>query len=96
MQITYDDLTVKCEKENNEPGLASVKSTTKPMAFGNIVFGGVIGAAIDVGSGAGYDYPTLISVLMGETSTVPAPSTVAPEAANSAGNASTNTPMAQK
>lgn len=64
---SYDDLNVKCEKDGVEPGLASVKSSTKAMAFGNILFGGVIGAAVDAGSGAAYDYPTLISVILGES-----------------------------
>lgn len=68
----YDDMKVRCEKENSEPGLATVKSVTKPMAFGNIIFGGVIGAAIDTGSGAAYDYPPLISVIMGETTNIEA------------------------
>jgi hypothetical protein len=63
----FDNLAVKCEKDGIAPGLASVKSGTKAMAFGNILFGGVIGAAVDVGSGAAYDYPTLISVDMGDT-----------------------------
>lgn len=65
----YDDINVKCEKEGMQPGMAAVKSSTKPMAFGNILFGGVIGAAVDAGSGAAYDYPTLISVIMGESVT---------------------------
>lgn len=92
----YDDMTVKCEKENIEPGLAAIKSTTKAMAFGNIIFGGVIGAAIDAGSGAAYDYPTLISIIMGETPVVPGGS--APSAAVSAPAAtlSSSAPIAQK
>lgn len=78
----YDDLNVKCEKDGMQPGLTNVKSSTKPMAFGNIIFGGVIGAAVDAGSGAAYDYPTLISVIMGEAVTQGAAQTAAaPEAA---------------
>lgn len=64
---SFEDLLVNCEKENQMPGLASVKSSTKAMAFGNIIFGGVIGAGVDVATGAAYDYPTMITVLMGET-----------------------------
>ncbi len=75
----YDDLNVRCEKAGMEPGLAAVKSSTKAMAFGNLVFGGVIGAAVDAGSGAAYDYPTLITVMMGVTTSVQAPA--APQAA---------------
>ncbi|MDP1645404.1 MAG: hypothetical protein Q8L71_07870 [Thiobacillus sp.] len=72
---SYDDLLINCEKENQEPGLASVKSSTKAMAFGNIIFGGVIGAGVDVATGAAYDYPTMITVLMGDKITVEPPST---------------------
>jgi hypothetical protein len=32
------------------------------LAFGNILFGGLIGAAVDVGTGAAYDYPSPIIV----------------------------------
>ena len=70
---SYEDLLINCEKENQEPGLASVKSSTKAMAFGNIIFGGVIGAGVDVASGAAYDYPTMITVLMGEKVNIDAP-----------------------
>ena len=69
----YDDLAVKCEKDGLPAGVTAVKSSTKPMAFGNIIFGGVIGAAIDAGSGAAYDYPTLITVLMEEISNLVTP-----------------------
>jgi hypothetical protein len=70
---SYDDMIVNCEKDGQEPGIANVKSSTKAMAFGNIIFGGIIGAGVDVASGAAYDYPTLFTVTMGEKSTVDAP-----------------------
>lgn len=60
----YDDLVVKCTKDGFTPGMASAKSTTKSMAFGNVIFGGVIGGAVDVSTGAAYDYPSLITVQM--------------------------------
>lgn len=53
--------------------MASVKSSTKAMAFGNIIFGGVIGAGVDVATGAAYDYPTMITVLMGDRITIEPP-----------------------
>lgn len=65
---SYDDLIVRCEKEPHEPGLVTVKSSTKGMAFGNILFGGIVGGAVDVASGAAYDYPSLITVEMGQAS----------------------------
>ena len=81
----YGDLAVKCEKDNVAPGLAAVKSSTKGMAFGNILFGGFIGAAVDAGSGAAYDYPSLITILMGENTQVPA-TPVSAQAASQASN----------
>lgn len=71
---SYENLLVNCEKADQAPGLASIKSSTKGMAFGNILFGGVIGAGVDIASGAAYDYPTMITVLMGGNVTVDAPS----------------------
>lgn len=62
---SYEDLNVRCEKEGFQPGITAAKSTTKGMAFGNILFGGIIGAAVDAGSGAAYDYPGLIKVELG-------------------------------
>ncbi|WP_294248968.1 hypothetical protein [Propionivibrio sp.] len=73
VQRSYEELGVTCEKEALEPGLASVKSTTKAMAFGNILFGGIIGAGVDIGTGAAYDYPSLITVIMGESHTIATP-----------------------
>jgi hypothetical protein len=35
--------------------------------FGNIIFGGGIGAIIDHSNGTGYDYPNQIPVRMGES-----------------------------
>jgi hypothetical protein len=64
---SMEDIAVRCEKESTQPGIASVKSSTKGMAFGNILFGGVIGAGVDVASGAAFDYPPLITVEMGES-----------------------------
>ena len=64
---SYGDLTVNCALDGSSPGIAMVKSTTKAMAFGNVIFGGVIGATVDVSTGAAYDYPSLITVAMGKT-----------------------------
>jgi hypothetical protein len=61
------DLKLSCEKDGSSPGLASIKSNTKAMAFGNAVFGGLIGVGVDVASGAAFDYPDLIQVEMVST-----------------------------
>lgn len=77
VQRSYGDMSVNCEKDGAAPGLATVKSSTKAMAFGNIVFGGVIGAGVDVATGAAYDYPSMITIEMG-TSTLIAPKPAEP------------------
>jgi hypothetical protein len=69
----YGDMNVKCEKTGFDPGLATVKSSTKGMMAGNIVFGGFIGAGVDAASGAAYDYPALFQVMMGQQQTIQAP-----------------------
>ncbi|MCC8405331.1 hypothetical protein LJ655_26315 [Paraburkholderia sp. MMS20-SJTN17] len=69
----YDDLSIYCTKTGEQPGIASVKSSTKGMAFGNILFGGIIGVGVDTASGAAYDYPTLITVQLGGTTTITPP-----------------------
>ena len=77
-----DDLSVKCEKEPLNPGFTVVKSSVKGMAFGNVLFGGGIGAGVDVVTGAAFDYPTSIAVEMGENQKVTTPEPqrfVAPE-----------------
>jgi hypothetical protein len=58
----YGDLLVTCSESGYEPFSMNVSSSTKAMAFGNILLGGVIGAAVDMGTGAAYDYPSVIVV----------------------------------
>ena len=55
-----DQLTVTCIKEGyvpTNPGAGSVQDEAKGMAWGNIVFGGIIGIAVDRSTGAGCSYP---------------------------------------
>lgn len=73
VQRSFEDLAVRCDKDALEPGLASVKSSTKAMAFGNIIFGGVIGAGVDMATGAAYDYPTPITIIMGSSILIGSP-----------------------
>lgn len=62
----YGDMNIKCDKPGSATGVATVKSSTKGMMAGNILLGGVIGAGVDVATGAGYDYPYLMQVVMGD------------------------------
>jgi uncharacterized protein YceK len=61
---SFGDLIVQCRKPGYTLGITHVKSKTKAMAFGNLVFGGAIGAGVDMVDGAAYDYPEDIYVPM--------------------------------
>lgn len=58
-------MQVECGKENIPKGMPKVISRAHGGMFGNIIFGGGIGAIIDHSRGTGYDYPDLIEVVMG-------------------------------
>lgn len=59
---SFAALAVRCEREGFEPAVTSVASSTQAVAFGNIVIGGMIGAAVDVSTGAAYSYPDIVTV----------------------------------
>ena len=59
-----DDIQVSCTKDGYLQGKQGVVSDTKGMMFGNIIFGGGIGAIIDHTSGAAYEYPSVIQIVM--------------------------------
>lgn len=61
---SYQDLVIACQKAGYLTDTKRVKSTTKAMVFGNVLFGGGIGAGVDVADGAAYNYPTDIQVPM--------------------------------
>lgn len=61
---SYNNLQVSCTRDGVHSEIVSVASRTKGLAFGNILLGGVIGAGVDVSTGAAYDYPQTITVSM--------------------------------
>ena len=67
IQKSYSDLAATCNKEGMVPGVATFKSGSNGGVWGNIVAGGLIGYAVDASSGAGFDYPSLLSIEMGVT-----------------------------
>lgn len=80
-----DNLTVVCQKDGTEPGRASVVSATKGSMFGNIIFGGGIGAIVDHNNGSAYEYPAFVQVMMGLFKTIePTPAAQSAEGGNSA------------
>jgi hypothetical protein len=60
------NLLVNCEKEGEGSGIATVISRANGGMFGNILFGGGIGAIIDHNKGTAYSYPDWIRVIMGD------------------------------
>lgn len=80
---SYDAMNVKCTDAGYAPAITTSTSSTKPMAFGNILFGGLIGAGVDISTGAAYDYPKLITVPMTQApAATSAPMQAAPQATN--------------
>ncbi len=61
-----DNLELKCEKEGEEAGFASLISRANGSMFGNILFGGGIGAIMDHANGKAYDYPDWVRVIIGQ------------------------------
>lgn len=62
-----EDLQLECSREGHPTGLAKAISRAHGAMFGNIIFGGGIGAIIDHSRGTGYDYPDVIDVIMGKS-----------------------------
>lgn len=62
-----EDLEVTCKKEGVPDGILKAISRAAGSMFGNIIFGGGIGAIIDHNKGTGYDYPNQLPVKMGES-----------------------------
>ncbi|WP_396189690.1 SHOCT domain-containing protein [Flavobacterium sp.] len=66
IQKSGQDLVVTCNKDGVPAGSTTVASSANGGVWGNILLGGFIGYAIDASTGAGFDYPTSMSVQMGQ------------------------------
>lgn len=65
-----EDLNVTCKGEGMPDGLLTAISRAAGSMFGNIIFGGGIGALIDHNKGTGYDYPNVLPVKMGQATLI--------------------------
>jgi len=63
IQKAYGDLSVTCKKEN-AVGNGAFQSKSNGGVWGNILAGGIIGYAVDASSGAGFDYPPTMTVVL--------------------------------
>jgi hypothetical protein len=57
-------LDVTCTKPGYYTGIASSSSQFNGYTFGNFLIGGLVGFAVDGLTGANYDYPLVIDVVM--------------------------------
>jgi len=65
-----ENLRVSCNKEGHDEGKALGVSRAAAGLYGNIIFGGGIGAIIDHNTGKGYNYPSRLPIVMGKKITV--------------------------
>ncbi|CCQ73432.1 hypothetical protein [Magnetospira sp. QH-2] len=63
-------VTIACQADGYQMTTAQLDTSMDGWIFGNLIFGGIIGAAIDLGRGAGQIYPTEFDVALHE---VPGP-----------------------
>jgi hypothetical protein len=63
IQKAYGDLSVTCKKET-AVGTGAFQSKSNGGVWGNVLAGGIIGYAVDASSGAGFDYPPTMTVVL--------------------------------
>ena len=68
----YGDLSATCKKEETHAGVATFQSANEGAVWGNIVAGGIIGYAVDAGTGAGFSYPPTLNIEMIKGNVIPA------------------------
>lgn len=66
IQKSGQDLTITCNKDGIPAGTTTAASSANGGIWGNILFGGIIGYAVDASTGAGFDYPASMGVQMGQ------------------------------
>jgi hypothetical protein len=64
VQRTRDEITVSCAHDGYETGTFVNKSGLEAATFGNIIFGGLVGVAIDSASGANNKYDATMRITL--------------------------------
>lgn len=57
-----EPLTISCHETGYQPDTIAVNPDMRGMFAGNLLFGGIIGGAVDLIDGAAFDYPNQIKV----------------------------------
>lgn len=68
----YGDMSATCKKEESHVGVATFQSANEGSVWGNVIAGGLIGYAVDAGTGAGFSYPPTLNIEMIKGNTIPA------------------------
>ncbi len=63
IQKSYGDLAITC-RSGASSGTAHFVSKSNGGGWGNLLLGGLIGYAVDSSSGAGFEYPTEVPVVL--------------------------------
>lgn len=61
---SQDDIAVACVLDDHLKSSGTLTSGFQGMTFGNLLFGGLIGIAIDAGSGAMHEYEPTLHIVM--------------------------------
>ena len=64
LEKSSDNVAVRCRKEDHFDGGGVLASGFQDMTFGNILFGGLIGVAVDAASGAMHEYPPSVTIVL--------------------------------
>jgi hypothetical protein len=64
LEKSQHNVNVMCKKECFNTGVGIIASSTEMMTAGNVIAGGVVGLAVDAGSGAINKYEPLVTISM--------------------------------
>ena len=66
IETACDELTIICKKDGYKVANSDIQDSHKDIVWGNVIFGGVIGYAVDRSSGAACHYPSSVTVTLEE------------------------------
>ena len=61
-----ENLSIECTQAGQPPARGQAISRANVGLVGNVMIGGLVGVAIDTGTGAGFNYPSWIQLIFGE------------------------------
>ena len=66
VEIACDELTIICKRTGDKVANSNIQDSHKDIVWRNVIFGGVIGYAVDRSSGAACHYPSSVTVTLEE------------------------------